>query len=406
MIPLLQKMKFYSRQDALPRVTRYVSVCLCAVLLGALLTACGGKTQVPRYTSVKTLKTTPVKPKTAQEFARYLSPKTQGLKSWNDMRFALEQSLSYARVRPQDAIAGVLPGEPDTTVTWADIVASLKRMLELLPFLDVNPALLVEEFRWVKITPEFGFTGYYEPTLLADYKKGPVFRYPVYSLPPDMRQGKPYYDRHAIDRKKALAGRGLELAWAKDDVDIFFLQVQGSGRLLFPDGKVKHILYAGKNGHPYVSLGGVLRDEGLIEPDKVSMPSIKACLLKNRDRKEEFLDSNPSYVFFRLANDGPVGGMGRVLTPQVSLAVDPRVLPYGSLLFYSVALPDKKGQHTQPVYALGLPQDTGGAIKGRRIDIFCGAGEWAEHVAGHLNNQGDVYILLPVKGGTHTRDLR
>lgn len=358
------------------------------------------------YRQVENLRAEIINVEDARRFTQGLSAPAQGLSSWNDMKFALEQSLDYIRLKPADEVAIVLPGRNPVSITRGDLRKSLERMLEILPYLDVNPGLLADEFTWLRLSPEFGFTGYYEPTIRADYKRSAKYSHPIYALPSDLKKGVPYHDRNAIDRKKALTGRGLELAWVQDDVDIFFLQIQGSGRLVFPDGKVKHVLYAGKNNQPYVPLGRVLCDEGLLEPDNISMPGIRKCLADNPGRKAELMDRNPSYVFFRLEDKGPYGSMGRVLTPRVSLAVDPKVLPYGSLLFFRVDLPDKNGAHTRDTQALALPQDSGGAIKGRRIDLFMGAGSEAEHVAGHLNSAGVIYVLLPVEGGSFTRSIR
>jgi membrane-bound lytic murein transglycosylase A len=229
-----------------------------------------------------------------------------------------------------------------------------------------------------------------------------MYSFPLYSRPPDLQPDKLFYDRHMIDRGRVLAGRGLELAWVRDELDAYFLQIQGSGRLIFPDGQSKHILFAGKNGHQYVSMGAILRDKGLLDANNISMPTIKSCLLGHPTEKTDLLDMNPSYVFFRLDDRGPVGSMGRILSPRVSLAVDPSVLPYGSLVFFNTMLPNQLGQHNRPLHALALPQDSGGAIRGRRIDIFFGAGKAAEHTAGHLNQGGRVYLLLPVKAGSFT----
>lgn len=386
----------------------FTSLLLLAVSL--CLGACAKELDVRKdsahYAPVAQMRAEIVDTENARELTKGLSAKAQGLTSWNDLAFGIRQSLDYIQLRPANETALTLPGLDPVRISWGDLRSSLLRMLEILPYLDVNPGLLADEFTWLRLSPEFGFTGYYEPTLRADYRGGPIYKHPLYALPPDLKAGRPYHDRHTIDRKKALAGRGLEIAWVQDDVDIFFLQIQGSGRLVYPDGKVKHILYAGKNGHPYVALGRVMRDRGLLEPDNINMNSIRSCLEDNKELKHELLDSNPSYVFFRLEDDGPVGSMGRILTPRVSLAVDPRVLPYGSLLFFRVDLPDSLGEHTRNTQAIGLPQDSGGAIKGRRVDLFMGAGDEAEHVAGHLNSEGTIYILLPVKGGSFTRSIQ
>lgn len=383
-----------------------------ALLLGLAITlsACGGgqniRKEPGRFLPVENMRAGVIPVEEARRLTEGLSAQAQGLSSWNDMKFAIEQSLNVTMLKPQDEVAVTLPGHDPLRITRGDLRKSLTRMLEILPYLDVNPGLLADEFTWLRLLPEFGFTGYYEPTIKADSRPGPVYKYPIYGLPPELKKGVPYHDRNSIDRKGALAGRKLELAWVEDDVDIFFLQIQGSGRLVYPDGKVKHVLYAGKNNQPYVPLGRVLADRGLLDQDQISMPNIRKCLADNPRRKGELMDCNPSYVFFRLEDAGPLGSMGRILTPRVSLAVDPRVLPYGSLLFFHVDLPDASGVHNRNTQALALPQDSGGAIKGRRIDLFMGAGAEAEHVAGHLNSEGVVYVLLPVEGGSFTRDIQ
>jgi membrane-bound lytic murein transglycosylase A len=390
---------------------------VCASLL--FFSACGGKKIVPPepeknissgqaspeipkssdFASLENLRVTRLTTDEAKALAVKLDPAQQGMSSWNDLRFALERSLGYARLKPAGSVAATFPaGRTETAlkITWAELRGSLLRMLELLPYLDVNPGLLAEEFRWWELSPEFGYTGYYEPTLEASYRPSPAYAFPLYAKPPDLKPNQFFFDRRAIDRQRALAGRGLELAWVRDELDAYFLHIQGSGRLIFPDGSVRHVLYAGKNGRPYVSIGAVLRDRGLLDADNISMPSIRDSLLERPDEKDAILDMNPSYVFFRLADDGPIGSMGSILTPTVSLAVDPRVLPYGSLVFFNTRLPGQAGVYKRPLYALGLPQDSGGAIKGRRIDIFFGAGKAAEHTAGHLNQEGKIYLLLPV----------
>ncbi|MDR1243212.1 MAG: MltA domain-containing protein [Deltaproteobacteria bacterium] len=397
----------------LPALRHKLFALVCASLL--FFSACGGKNIVPPepaktaaagpeirkssdFASLENLRITRLTADEARTLAVKLDPARQGMRSWNDLRFALEQSLSYVNLKPQGSVAAVFPaGQPGEAlqVTWAELRGSLLRMLELLPYLDVNPGLLAEEFRWWEFSPAFGYTGYYEPTLDASYRPGPMYAFPLYSKPPDLQPNQLFFDRRAIDRLRVLAGRGLELAWVRDELDAYFLHIQGSGRLIFPDGSVKHVLYAGKNGRPYVSLGAVLRDRGLLDADNISMPSIRDSLLKIPEEKAALLDMNPSYVFFRLADDGPIGSMGSILTPQASLAVDPRVLPYGSLVFFNTLLPGQTGGHQLPLYALGLPQDSGGAIKGRRIDIFFGAGKAAEHAAGYLNQEGGIYLLLP-----------
>ena len=327
----------------------------------------------------------------AAELARNISPEQQGLRSWRDMDFAVSQSLAWAKARPAGRIAVDRLG---LRVSWGEICAGLTRLQSLLPQLDAAPELLAESFRWIRLGPDFSFTGYYEPTLQADRRPTAALPHPLYRPPPDLRAGVPYHTREAIDRQGVLRGRGLELAWV-DETDAYFLQVQGSGRLRFPDGNVSHVLYAGKNNRQYVSLGRIMKEDGILPEGGVSMRAIRGYLAANPHMRTVLFDRNPSYVFFREAAQGPLGSMGRVLTPWVSSAVDVAVIPHGALLFTVLLLPDPDGRQTLPFYGLSLPQDTGGAIKGHRIDLFCGSCDRAAHTAGHLDGKGAVYLLLP-----------
>lgn len=327
----------------------------------------------------------------AEALALKMDVRHHGIGSWRDLDYPVGQSLAHASARPGGQTALAMPG---LTLSYGKLTQTLTHLRSVLPKLDGHPGLLARDFDWYRIGPDFGFTGYYEPTLHASRTKSSAYPYPLYRVPPDLKKGKPYHTRNAIDRKGALAGRGLEIAWVSSEMDAFFLHIQGSGRLLFQDGSVSHVLYAGKNNRSYVPIGRVMRDQGLLEPDNVNMQSIRECLLGNPKKCAEIYDSNPSYVFFREAGKGPVGAMGRPLTPLVSTAVDRSVLPHGSLIFTAVPLPDASGQHRRAFYGLTLPQDTGGAIKGQRIDLFCGAGEEAAHIAGYLNAKGAVYLLV------------
>ncbi len=357
--------------------------------------------------------------KTARTVAQQIDLNRQGLGSWTELAPSLEHSLAYLSRKPSEEPA--LQRE-HLTVTWGELRAGLLLLRNLLPRLDAEPALLAEHFRFVQVTQNPVFTGYYEPAIEADLAPSSVYAYPIYAQPDDLQSvdlspfhprfkgerlfyrledGKvvPYHTREDIDTHNRLSGRGLEIAWAKDPVDIFFLQVQGSGRLILPDGTEKHVLYAGKNGHQYVSLGRVMRDMGLLQPDGVSMQSIRAYLERHPQKTKELLATNPSYVFFRLSDKGPFGAMNQPLTPRVSLATDPKLLPLGGLLVFSVPLPEQgpRGEfrHGPELTGLGLAQDTGGAIKGHRLDFFSGYGDEATWIAGHMNTPGNVWILLP-----------
>lgn len=327
----------------------------------------------------------------ARALTRQLSPASQGLASWKAMEAPLSFSLAYARKRPQGETAFSFCG---SKATWGDLVRGLERLKGMLPLLDANPELLAASFQWVRLGPDFSFTGYYEPTLNASRAPVRGLSHPLYRRPPDLRNGAPYHTRNAIDRRGALRGRNLEIAYV-DETDAFFLQVQGSGRLKFQDGSVIHVLYDGKNNRPYASLGRVMKEWGLLPEGGVNMRAIREYLARNPDQKAELLDQNQSYVFFRPATYGPIGSMGAVVTPWVSLAVDRKVIPHGAVTMVLAPLPGPDGSHTRPFPALTLPQDTGGAIRGHRVDLFCGAGPDAEHVAGHLDVKGALYILLP-----------
>lgn len=266
------------------------------------------------------------------------------------------------------------------------------------------------------------FTGYYEPELAGALNPDTRHDVPLYRLPDDLVVAdlgafdqsldgrrivgrvsdggrlEPYYDRAAI-ADGALDDRGLELLWVDDPVDAFFLQIQGSGRVRLPDGQVLRVGYAGANGRPYRSIGKVLIDLGEMNPEEVSLQTLRAWLAAHPDRMAEILDQNPSYVFFRLLeDDGPLGAMGAVLTPGRSLAVDRAALPLGAPVWLDTTYPDGVGSiGGTPLRRLMVAQDTGGAIKGAvRGDVFWGPGDFAELVAGRMKQPGGYTLLLPL----------
>lgn len=327
---------------------------------------------------------------------------------------AIEHSLAYVRTRPADQKAF---GPDGPQATWGELASSLEHLRGVVPRLAADPGLLAREFTWLQVQPDPLMTGYYEPEMEGSLEPDPRFPAPLYGLPAGLRtadlgafhprwQGQsltyrldgqgiaPFYSREEIDVHGALAAE-KPIAWTGDPVDVFFLQIQGSGRLRLPDGTVRHVLYAGKNGHEYVSLGKVMIQRGLIPAAEMSMQRIRAYLREHPDTVQELLNTNPSYVFFRLAQDGPLGAMGRTLTPMVSMATDSTFLPLGGILAVETELPGEEGRI--PTAFLGLAQDRGGAIKGTRLDLFCGAGETAEFLAGHLQATSRVFLLLKKK---------
>lgn len=239
------------------------------------------------------------------------------------------------------------------------------------------------------------FTGYYEPELRGSPVRTPRFAWPVYRRPPELRDGVQWYSRQDIDTRGVLAGRGLEIAWVEDPVDLFFLQIQGSGRIRMPDGKVIRVGYAGQNGHPYRSVGQELVRRGVMTIDEVSAQQIRAWVKRNGAAGQAMLNANPSYVFFRKIADlppekGPIGAMGRSITTLRSVAIDPRFTPLGAPVWI-----EKDG--AAPLRRLMVAQDTGGAIKGpQRADIFYGTGDAAGDAAGTVKDGGRMVLLLPI----------
>jgi membrane-bound lytic murein transglycosylase A len=210
----------------------------------------------------------------------------------------------------------------------------------------------------------------------------------------------PYHDRAAITTKAALAGQNLELFWTDDPVAAFFLEIQGSGQLVLPDGHRARVGYAGQNGRTYRAIGKDLVEAGAIPKEGVSLQAIRDWLRANPDAAAEMMSRNPSYVFFRelrgvAEGDGPLGAQGVPLTPGRSLAVDRRFLPLGVPLWLETVVPVMDGPDAEFRH-LVIAQDTGGAIKGPvRGDLFWGAGPEAEHGAGHMQSRGGYFALLP-----------
>ncbi|MDT8344003.1 MAG: MltA domain-containing protein [Thermohalobaculum sp.] len=234
-------------------------------------------------------------------------------------------------------------------------------------------------------------TGYYEPVIAAAASPGPDHRVPLLAPPPADAEGAPLPDRAAI-MAGALAGRGLELFWLADPVDLFFLQVQGSGRLRLPDGRMVRVGYAGRTGHDYVSIGRILVAEGHLPREGISADAVKHWLRADPVRGAAMMARNPSYVFFREIGglgdaDGPIGAMGLALTAHRSLAVDPAHHPFGSAIWVEAA-----GLAPRLMVAM----DTGSAIRGpQRGDIFFGTGEAAGVAAGQLATSGRLVRLVP-----------
>jgi len=258
-------------------------------------------------------------------------------------------------------------------------------------------------------------TGYYEPEISGSRTRQPGYQVPIYRRPNDLidvdlgqfsesLKGKsirgkvsgtkfiPYDERSQIV-DGSLSGRGLELAWAADPVEFFFLQVQGSGRLLLPDGGVMRIGYDGQNGRDYTGIGKLMKDRGLIQAG--SMQDIMQYLRAHPAEGAAIMDENKSFVFFReLTGAGPVGALGVAVTPEATVAADPKYVPLGAPVLLSLDRAEPNG--------IWIAQDTGGAIKGaNRFDSFWGAGAKARSVAGGMSARGSALVLLPI--GSYAR---
>lgn len=262
-------------------------------------------------------------------------------------------------------------------------------------------------------------TGYYVPDLDGSRRPSKQYPYPLYRDPEDLLtvdlsgvypelkgfrlkgriEGKkviPYYSREEIDGPKQPL-KGEEIFWVEDPVELFFLHIQGSGRINLPDGTKVLVGYANQNGYPYRSIGKLLLESGEMTRDQMSMQNIRAWARSNPDKAEKLLNENPSYVFFReLSPDWevPPGALGIPLTPRYSLAVDPETIPLGSPVFVATTWPGSN----YPLQRLMLAQDTGGAIKGAvRGDFFWGVGGTAGNFAGRMKQGVRFWVLLPAK---------
>ncbi|TKD50971.1 murein transglycosylase A [Sphingomonas baiyangensis] len=269
-----------------------------------------------------------------------------------------------------------------------------------------------DHFEAVQVADGKAFaTGYYEPEIAGSRDRRRGYEVPVYGMPEDLIEidlssfsdefkgrrirgrvdgGRfvPYFDRTAIENG-ALADRAPVIAWAADPVEMFFLQVQGSGRLRLPDGGVMRIGYAGQNGRDYTGIGALMRDRGLLQPGQSSMQGIMAYLRANPAEGRAIMRENKSFVFFReLTGPGPLGAMGLPVSAQASVATDPRFVPMGAPVFLSMDRADANG--------IWVAQDTGGAIKGtNRFDTFWGAGDEARAIAGGMSARGTAFMLVP-----------
>ncbi|MBR4745943.1 MAG: MltA domain-containing protein [Desulfovibrio sp.] len=364
---------------------------LAVLCLGLALGACGGKkTAAPDRGGPWVAPQEP-----AQVFVSRLKPASQDLNSWTEMAPTIRKSESYCAKKPASALA-VNRGE--MKITWGEMAETLRTLRGILPKLDANPGLLLEKFRWIPFPGGIKYSSYYEPQIKASRERNPAKGHtePMYKVPPDMAaykvaHGGRYYSRREIDEGHLLEGKGLELAWA-DPVDVFFLQIQGSGKLIFGDGTEAFINYAGQNGHKYRSSGKIMAAKGGILK-RGDIFEQRAWLHAHPERQKEIFNENPSYVFFKFGMRGSMGAMGYQVDDWLSLATDPRYIPLGAVVAFGVNAPDPQTGRF-PLRGIGFAQDTGGAIKKDRIDIYAGGSDRGNYVASFLDASGPAWVLV------------
>jgi membrane-bound lytic murein transglycosylase A len=315
-------------------------------------------------------------------------------------------------------------------VTAGLLIQSLK---QFLAFIEQTPSpedvrafidQYYDVYAYVQETAvhEVLFTGYYEPFLHGSRVRTETHRYPVYARPDDLvtfnlsdfssgcaekagvgrlAEGNliPYYTRSQIEDTDVLESHLSPIAWVDDRVALFFLQIQGSGKIHLTDGNTLNVHYRISNGHPYRSIGGYLIEKQKMKKEDVSMQSIKDYLRAHPEEIQEILHSNPRYVFFETTGKGPTGCFGIELTPGRSLALDRQAFPAGALAFVQAEKPvvDEAGEIRSwaGFSRFFLNQDTGSAIQGPgRADIFWGNGPYAESAAGYMKQPGNLYFLV------------
>jgi membrane-bound lytic murein transglycosylase A len=349
--------------------------------------------------------------------------------AFKDAAVAARQSLEYYKKLPPDVFFYF----GQDRITALDMAVTLQNFLLIIEndsfSYEKKTEQIKNNFALYKSVGSDGrgkmlFTGYYEPVISCRLKPDESFRYPLYRKPDDIveidltlfgtgfpqnkllgrlenKKVVPYFSREEIDQKKALSGKNLEILWCADMVDIFVLQVQGSGKADLGDGTMVSVLYGGQNGRPYKSVGRYLIDSGIISKENMSMQAIRGYLHAHPDELGSILGQNPSYVFFRVDSGPSHGSIAVPLTPGRSIATDSRLLPKGALGFMVSEKPIvENGAITSwtPFTRFVLNQDTGGAIKGPgRADLFWGLGSEAELGAGHMKHEGELYFLIRKK---------
>jgi len=346
--------------------------------------------------------------------------------NYENLKEGIIQSLSYLNKRPKDMqfkFGGDLYKVShmiDSLIKFLGFIEKNSSQDELKQFISKN--YLVYKSTGSNQTGEVLFTGYYEPFLEGSLTKSDLYKYPVYGIPSDLvsidlslfspkyagekisgryteKTVVPYFDRKEIETGGILEGKAPVIVWVKDRIDLFFLQIQGSGKIKTDNGEILNIHYHASNGRPYKSIGNFLIEKEIITKSEMSMQKIRAYLSANPERTDDTLNYNPSYVFFKTEKEGPLGYLGVKLTPERSVALDRSIFPPAGLVYIETEKPvvNESGKITGWVKnsKFVLNQDTGGAIRGPgRADIFWGNGEYAETAAGNMQHKGSLYFLI------------
>lgn len=330
-------------------------------------------------------------------------PRAYGNIDRKALREAIITNLSYLqRIDPETEFN--YGGKIVRAKEVANTQRTLLRIIDTAESNEMIELLMDNMFDWYKASGDDGkgnviFTGYYIPEVEGSLHPSDKYRYPLYRPPNDLKKDSTYLTRIDIDGEHALAGRGLEIAWLADPVEAYFLHIQGSGTIRLPDGSTIGVHYAGNNGHLYTSIGKLMLEFGLIKPGEANIIGLKSYLREHQEHMSEILYQNPRYIFFKLNNAGAKGSIQVPLTAGHSIATDPSLFPRGGLSFIRTTAPvvDQSGKvlKWEPVNRFVLNQDEGGAIKGPgRVDLFWGAGVDAEHSAGSMKEQGELYFIL------------
>ena len=368
----------------------------------------------------------PGKENAMEEMSSWSYPDFSDDMRYDGLEHSILKSLSYLNKIPADRefIFGQDRYTTDHMIVslqqFLDFIQARPSTEELNEFIQTNYRVYRSVGRdgWGEVL----YTGYYEPHLRGSLIRSEEYQFPIYTKPDDLvtidlslfnekysgqriigrfteESVVPYYERSEIDTAGALEGKTEVLAWVTDPVDVFFLQIQGSGKVYLDNGEVINVHYHTTNGQPYRSVGKFLIDEEKIPLEEMSMQKIREYLNNHPEEMDEVFNYNPSYVFFKIEPEGPLGNINVKLTPGRSIALDRYIFPPAALAFIQTEKPeiDSTGQiHNWKLFTrFALNQDTGGAIRGPgRADLFWGSGPYAEIAAGHMKHTGELYFLV------------